>query len=55
MTGQDTRYRVIWGRVMRPHGNSGVVRVNFTSNLPPKTIAASCRVVCRNHYSIIAS
>lgn len=35
-----------WGRVMRSHGNGGTVRVNFASNLPPHTIAASCRVVC---------
>ena len=31
---------------MRSHGNSGTVRVKFASNLPPHTLAASCRVVC---------
>lgn len=46
VTGKDTRYRVIWGRIMRAHGNSGTVRVKFTTNLPPHTISASCRVVC---------
>lgn len=32
-------------RVTRPHGNSGVVKSKFASNLPPHAFGASVRVV----------
>jgi large subunit ribosomal protein L35Ae len=44
-TGAKSRYRVMWGKVIAPHGNSGVVKAKFRNNLPASSIGKPLRIM----------
>jgi len=35
----------MWGRIGSAHGNNGVVKARFATNLPPRALGATLRVM----------
>ena len=44
-SGTETKYRVMWGRIIAAHGGNGIVRAKFRHNLPPSSIGKQLRVM----------
>merc|ERR1719375_1036280 len=42
---KNSKYRVMWGKIRRPHGNSGVFRAKFKKAIPPRAFGAPVRVM----------
>ena len=41
----NSKFRAIWGKIRRPHGNNGAVRAKFRKNIPPRAFGAPCRIM----------
>jgi len=41
---EGSLWRSTWGRIVRVHGNSGIVGAKFKKNLPPAAIGNMVRV-----------
>ena len=44
-TVNNTRFKVIWGKVVNTHGHAGNVRVKFAKNLPAQARGAQVRIM----------
>eukprot|EP01000_Liburna_glaciale_P006365 NODE_7463_length_278_cov_293.366812_g6303_i0.p2 GENE.NODE_7463_length_278_cov_293.366812_g6303_i0~~NODE_7463_length_278_cov_293.366812_g6303_i0.p2 ORF type:complete len:67 (+),score=9.78 NODE_7463_length_278_cov_293.366812_g6303_i0:29-229(+) len=42
---KETDATVVWGKITRTHGNSGVVRAKFDKNLCPRFMGCPVRVM----------
>ena len=42
---QGTKFRTIWGRISKSHGEKGVVIAKFSPNLPARAMGATIRVM----------
>jgi len=48
----NSKFRAIWGRIVKAHGNNGLVRAQFAKNLPPRAIGATLRVMLYPNHTI---